>query len=130
MLSTTHSSIAIMILMLPIPFAWVLAIASHIAIDSIGEQTYPSWQRWQVGFTFTLLLMGLVTSTLPLVIGGIILGNLLDGVDKIIWTRLFKRQLIHEQPWYPKVILQLNGLQTWLIDLGLVLTTVWLISLV
>ena len=121
MLSTTHSSVAIGILCLPLPLTITipLAILSHAVMDTLGESTYDNWVNWQICFQGILLLVGLLTNTLFIVALGIFLGNLFDVIDKIFSQRILGREIIHGSRFYPKLIVNLTSRQTFLFDLVL-----------
>ncbi len=125
MYSPTHSSVAIGILILPIPF-WIsvpVAILSHAFVDMLGEGFQKYWVRNAIIVHSILLLVGVLSNFTNIVALGIICGNLFDILDKLILKplldKIFKQgwEPIHSCRIYPKVLINLDEKSTLLFDL-------------
>lgn len=119
MLSITHTGVALCILALPLPLYVTvpLALISHALADSIGEETYPGWINLQIVSHIMLFIYSLTTWNVVLMLSGMLLGNGMDIFDKIISKKLFKKEIIHSNKHYPKIIKDLNGPQTKRVDI-------------
>lgn len=119
MMSITHTGVAITILSLQLPLYLTIpcAIFSHAIMDMFGEQTYNKWIETQIISHILLLIFSIITSNYILMLSGMILGNLFDILDKIIFMKIFNKELIHSAKWYPKVILNLSTVQTNMTDI-------------
>lgn len=137
-----HSSVAIGILLLPLPL-WVkvpLAILSHLVVDILGEHGLEKWRFKEFVLNGLLILGGALFGKLGFAISGIILGNLFDILDmrKIktgnIFTGWFKDVVIHKpnrfgKLFYPPVLVNLTEEQTFDCNKMVVILTIFIMFL-
>ena len=120
MLSITHTCAATLILMSGLPL-WVsipLAIASHAVLDMLGESTYDNWYPYQwIIHILLYIIFFLFGYGVVLLFTGMISGNLIDIIDKVILNYFYKRpDIIHGSKYYPPVVINLTPSQTQFID--------------
>ena len=127
-----HSSVATAVLLTPLPLSVKvpLAILSHIPADTLGEAYLgEDWVGKETILNGILLLVGFLLGQLPLVLLGILSGNLIDLFDKVVSAKLFKREIIHEAKWYPPVLKNLTLGQTEVFNIGSVIIACGLLFL-
>ena len=116
MYSSFHSSVAIGILLMDLTWSVKvpLAVASHIAVDALGEHGVKNSLKWEIPLHAFLCAVGLFISPfmLGVILSGVLCGNAIDIFDKIFMQRLIGKELIHSAPWYPKLIIQFTEKQT------------------
>jgi hypothetical protein len=124
MYSSTHSAVALSILLLPIPLASSIpaAILAHAFVDTLGEASNPNWPKQEAILLSFLLLMGLLTQHYYLVMLSIILGNLFDFIDKCCFKTFINKEPIHSFKFYPPVLLPLSLRSTIIINIFSILS--------
>lgn len=107
-----------MLLPLPLEARIPLAIASHVAVDMINEGGLGEhWVKEESILHAMLLMSGLLTGTVIFVIAGILLGNLIDILDKVVLMKITgKDDAIHTSRWYPSTVVNLTRANTYLIN--------------
>jgi hypothetical protein len=108
MYTSTHSAVGILIMLtpLPLPLKVTLAIASHPIVDMFGEKPHDEGVPRDVVYLAFMLLTSLLTGNSFLTLAGILLGSLIDTIDKMILPALFGKKwtnFIHKSRFYPKV---------------------------